>query len=69
MKRVVIISNGRMENKKFYRNLIKKSDFIICVNGGSKHARSLNLIPDVIIGDLDSLSKNDYQYFLKKGHG
>jgi len=67
MKRAVIISNGKMKNKKFYRNLIKRSDFIICVDGGSKHARSLNLIPDVIIGDLDSLNKNDYRYFLNKG--
>ena len=66
-KRAIIISNGRIKNKKFYKNLIKKSDYVICVNGGSKHARTLNLIPNIIIGDMDSLSKSDYQYFLKKG--
>ncbi|MCX6821829.1 MAG: thiamine diphosphokinase [Candidatus Aenigmarchaeota archaeon] len=66
-KRAVIISNGKMKNKRFYRKLIKKTDYIICVDGGSKHAKKLNIVPRMIIGDLDSLDKPTQEYFLKKG--
>jgi len=66
-KRAVIISNGEVKNREFFIKLIKKSDYIIAVDGGSKHAKNFGLIPDLIIGDFDSISKKDYVYFQKKG--
>jgi thiamine pyrophosphokinase len=66
-ERAVIISYGRVINKEFFIKLIKESDYIIAANGGSKNAKSFGLIPDVIIGDLDSISKKDYSFFLKNG--
>jgi thiamine pyrophosphokinase len=66
-KRAIIISNGKMKNKRFYNKLIKKNDYIICVDGGSKHAKKLNITPRMIIGDLDSLDRPTQEYFLKKG--
>ncbi len=65
--RAVIISNGRVREKEFFIKLIKSTDYVIAVNGGSKHARAFNLIPRVIIGDLDSINKDDYAYFLRNG--
>ena len=66
-ERAVIISHGRVVKKEFFIKLIKESDYVIAVNGGSKHARNFGLIPDVIIGDLDSISKKDYLFFLNNG--
>ena len=66
-ERAVIISNGRVIRKEFFIKMIKESDYIIAANGGSKHARNFGLIPDVIIGDLDSISKKDYLFFLNNG--
>lgn len=66
-KRAVIISNGEVKNPEFFIKLIKKSDYIIAVDGGSKHAKNFGLIPDLIIGDFDSINKKDYVYFQKKG--
>jgi len=54
-KRIVIIANGDLENPKFYRELLREDDYIICADGGSHHARTLGLTPDLIIGDLDSV--------------
>jgi len=65
-RRAVIISNGRMKNKKFYQKFIKKTDYIVCVDGGSNHAKKLNIVPDVIVGDLDSLDEPTQHFFLKK---
>ena len=66
-ERAVIISHGRVIRKEFFIKLIKESDYIIAANGGSKHARNFGLIPDVIIGDLDSIRKKDYLFFLNHG--
>ena len=66
-ERAVIISHGRVISKEFFIKLIKESDYIIAANGGSKYAKNFGLIPDVIIGDLDSISKKDYLFFLNNG--
>ena len=58
LKRAVIIANGVLEDFDFYRDLVSTEDLIICVNGGSTHAVHLGLQPDLVIGDLDSLSKD-----------
>ena len=67
LKRAVIISNGKVIRKEFFIKMIKASDYIIAANGGSKHAKNFGVIPDVIIGDLDSIGKKDYLFFLNKG--
>jgi thiamine pyrophosphokinase len=54
-KRIVIIANGDLESPEFYRQLLREDDLIICADGGSRHARTLGLTPDLIIGDLDSV--------------
>ncbi len=56
VKRVVIIANGDLKDLKFYRDLFKPDDYIICVNGGTGHALALGYKPDLVIGDLDSLA-------------
>ena len=66
-ERAVIISHGKVINKEFFKKMIKESDYVIAANGGSKHAKRFGLIPDVIIGDLDSISKKDYLFFLNNG--
>lgn len=58
-KRVVIIANGDLKELAFYQALIRADDFIVCVNGGTGHALAMGLKPDLVIGDLDSLSAAD----------
>lgn len=43
-----------MENCDYLRGLVSNGDYIICVDGGSRHLEKLKLKPDIIIGDLDS---------------
>ena len=57
MKRVVIFSNGDLADVSRVKEMIKPSDLIIAANGGSKHCKTLGIVPDLVIGDLDSLGK------------
>ncbi|MBI2442659.1 MAG: thiamine diphosphokinase [Candidatus Levybacteria bacterium] len=57
MKRAVIFLNGNRPPRDLVFETIKTTDTIICANGGSKHAVALGVVPNVIIGDQDSLPK------------
>lgn len=68
-KKALLILNGELDlNSRDLKQIIKKKniDKIIAVDGGANKARSLDLLPDLIIGDLDSLSKENKKYFSKK---
>jgi len=69
-KKALIISNGSIADyKKTAEDLLNyfnfKSNFlIICADGAVKKSIALKLIPDVLIGDMDSISKKDLKIIL-----
>lgn len=54
-KNVSVILNGQMPTDDSIINQITNSDYIIAVDGSANKLFDLEIIPDVIIGDLDSL--------------
>lgn len=56
--RIIIFANGSLPNLEKARALIRPDDFILCADGGTRHALALGLTPNTIVGDLDSLPKN-----------
>lgn len=56
--KIIIISDGRIDNKNFHKKLLRDSDLIICADGGAENAISLKITPDYIIGDMDSIKKS-----------
>ena len=57
--KAIIISNGSIQDYTFYKKILNDYDLIICADGGANHAKCMGLIPDVIIGDFDSVDQND----------
>ena len=57
-KRIIIFANGELPDKEKARALLHDDDFIIAADGGTRHALVLDLVPNVIVGDLDSLPEN-----------
>ena len=57
-KRIIIFANGELPDKEKARALLHDDDFIIAADGGTRHALALGLVPNVIVGDLDSLPEN-----------
>lgn len=66
--RICIILNGEIKDYKYIKNIIYKNnyDYIICSDGGANHTYKMNIVPDYIIGDLDSIEENVIKYYKSK---
>lgn len=63
----LIICGGKIENYDYYSSYIEEADLIICVDSGAVHAKAMNLKPHILLGDFDSITKEDYDHFLDMG--
>lgn len=55
MQKVVVIANGAVGDVDSCRRQIKKEDYVICADGGLRHALNMGIRPHLLVGDGDSL--------------
>jgi thiamine pyrophosphokinase len=55
--RAIIIANGQIHDSDFCQSQVTPTDLVICADGGASNALALDLQPQVVIGDLDSLDE------------
>ena len=67
MHRVIIFANGDLPDLNKARALLRPDDFILCADGGTHHALALGSTPNLVIGDMDSIHKDDWQKLEKAG--
>lgn len=67
MKTVLIVANGNSNSKLFYQKLSKKVDFIIGVDGGAGKLIKYGIMPDLAVGDFDSIGRDELNLLKKKG--
>jgi len=67
VQRILIFANGELPKIDIARSLLQDDDYIICADGGTRHARSLGITPDLVIGDLDSAEQEAVQKFKQNG--
>ncbi len=67
MQRIVIFANGELPDIDKARSLVHNDDYIICADGGTRHALPLDVKPNLIIGDLDSAEAETLQSFEADG--
>ena len=60
-KRCVIVSASPELESDFIKENITDNDYIICADGGTDKLITTGLIPDLIVGDLDS--SENYGFF------
>ena len=58
IKNLLIIANGQEENKTFIKTCAKTADFILALDGGADTALKAAVMPNLVLGDLDSISQN-----------
>ena len=67
MKKALILANG-LHPKKTVIEYLQNNGYktLVCADGGANSAYKLKLIPEFIIGDLDSINPNVKKFYEKK---
>lgn len=55
MGRVILFANGDFSSLDFYKKLLREDDYIICADGGVNTVYPAGIVPDLLIGDFDSV--------------
>jgi thiamine pyrophosphokinase len=64
LKKCIILANGKPPRKSIITFFLKRGhNKLICADGGANSALKMKLVPDVIIGDLDSISSEALKEF------
>ncbi|WKZ48275.1 MAG: thiamine diphosphokinase [Anaerolineales bacterium] len=63
MHRIIIFANGELPDLEKARLLLRPNDFILCADGGTRHALALGVKPNLILGDMDSVDKEMLKKF------
>lgn len=55
--KVAIVSGGNPPSEKLLKNYLEKVDFVIAADRGSECLYRFNIVPDLMLGDFDSINK------------
>ena len=61
--KALVVCNGDVLPRKKLLPLLWTTPFIVCADGGANKARKLGITPDLIIGDLDSISPSTKKFY------
>ncbi|MBZ2173920.1 thiamine diphosphokinase [Schnuerera sp. xch1] len=64
--KALIILHGDVTDLNLLKKLGEESDFILSADGGTDYCIQASLYPDLVMGDLDSISKDTLNIILKK---
>ena len=58
MPRIIIFANGQLPNPEAARALLREGDFILAADGGANHLYQMGILPNMLVGDLDSVDED-----------
>jgi thiamine pyrophosphokinase len=58
MPRIVIFANGELPDLEAARTLLQPGDYLIAADGGANHLLKMGILPEIVIGDLDSIDED-----------
>lgn len=61
----LVISSGTINNYSILDSMVEEVNFIVCADGGMDHLMKINRLPDLVLGDLDSISEQALDYINK----
>ena len=65
--RAVIFANGVLKDQQAVAELLQPDDLIIAADGGAKHCLKLGIEPNMLIGDLDSITEDELGHWREAG--
>lgn len=63
----VVLTSGSVTDPEFYQQLLEGAEYIIAADGGATIATRLGFRPTVLIGDFDSLAKDELERLRAQG--
>lgn len=67
LQRILIFANGNLPDIERARSLLSRDDYILCADGGTRHALALGVRPNLVLGDMDSLEKDHWEKLQESG--
>lgn len=64
--KTVIAANGTLSETDGLLSRIQQADMVIAADGGAVHLHHMGIVPQIIIGDLDSIPKEILSFFKQK---
>lgn len=61
--KAVVFTGGEIKNYNFCEEYLLDNPMIIACDSGMEHTRNLDIVPDYIVGDFDSVSKDTFEYY------
>ena len=58
MPRIVIFANGELPDLEAARALLQTGDYLVAADGGANHLLKMGILPEIVIGDLDSVDED-----------
>jgi len=65
MKPIYVVGSGPVDPLPFYHQYFEKNAFIIAVDGGANLLNQLKIVPNLAMGDFDSITKVTDSWLLK----
>lgn len=65
-QRIAVLANGGWD-AEWGRKILQEVDYLICADGGANYAALSSRLPDLLVGDLDSVSPENYRRCLEAG--
>ena len=63
MKTIAILANGQFPRKEFPLYLLRAADAVVCCDGALMAAEKHGIVPDAVVGDLDSVCSHALNRF------
>lgn len=64
--RYLIVASGVLHGSTKLKDLIDRADVVVCADGGAEHLVRLGHFPDLLMGDLDSITSHHLELFQKQ---
>jgi thiamine pyrophosphokinase len=65
--RAAIFLNGAPDSERLIRAVATRADLVVAADGGARYALAAGIVPDLIVGDMDSLGEDLAQEMARRG--
>lgn len=63
----IVFSNGEYGALESYRSVLASAEIVLCADGGANYAYAMQVLPNIIIGDMDSIRPEVREYYEQRG--